>query len=154
VVQFWRLILREQTMTQSTTEPLGKLEYLYLGTADFDRELAYYRDVLGGKLVWAFRAFGARVAAFRVCAGPLFLLADHRPAPSCMPVLAVEDLQATVLELKARGWRSDKDVFEIPNGPCYRFTDPSGNPVAIFQNVRPRAMEQAYADPTNANALR
>jgi hypothetical protein len=29
--------------------PLGKLEYLYVGTAAFDRDLVYYRDVLGAR---------------------------------------------------------------------------------------------------------
>ena len=136
------------------TPPLGKLEYLYVGTADFDRDCAYYANVLGAERVWAFLAFGARVAAFRVCQGPLFLLADHRPASSCMPVLAVADLDATIAALKARGWQSEGEVFEIPNGPCYRFVDPSGNPYALFQNDRPEAMERAYADKDNANAIR
>jgi predicted enzyme related to lactoylglutathione lyase len=136
------------------TPPLGTLQYLYLGTADFDRDCAYYAKVLGAERVWAFNAFGARVAAFRVCGGPLFLLADHRPSPSCMPVLAVADLDAATAALKARGWQSVGEAFEIPNGPCYRFVDPSGNPHALFQNDRPEAMERAYADPDNANAIR
>ncbi len=136
------------------TPPLGTLEYLYIGTANFDRDCAYYRNVLGAERVWAFHAFEAKVAAFRVCAGPLFLLADHRPAPSCMSVLAVADLDATIADLKARGWQSDGDVFGIPNGPCCRFTDPSGNQMAIFQNDRPKAMETAYADADNAKAIR
>jgi len=134
--------------------PLGRLEYLYVGTAAFDRDVAYYRDVLGAEVVWAFAAFGAKVAALRVCDGPLLLLADHRPAPSCMPVLAVENLEVTVGELKKRCWQSEGEPFEIPNGPCYRFTDPSGNPLALFQNLRPNAMEQAYADTSNPNAIR
>jgi predicted enzyme related to lactoylglutathione lyase len=136
------------------TAPLGTLEYLYLGTADFGRDCAYYERVLGARRVWAFHAFGAKVAAFRVCAGPLFLLADHRPAPSCMPILAVADLRAAVADLQARGWHSAGDRFEIPNGPCYRFEDPSGNHLAVFQNDRPEAMARAYADPDNPNALR
>jgi predicted enzyme related to lactoylglutathione lyase len=136
------------------TPPLGTLEFLYLGTADFDRDCAYYVEVLGAERVWAFHAFEARVAAFRVCSGPLFLLADHRPAPGCMPVLAVADLDATAAALKARGWQSDGEAFAIPNGPCYRFTDPSGNAYALFQNDRPEAMGRAYADPDNANAIR
>jgi predicted enzyme related to lactoylglutathione lyase len=135
------------------TPPLGTLEYLYIGTADFDRDCAYYAKVLGAERVWAFHAFGARVAAFRVCEGPLFLLADHR-APSFMPVIAVADLDATAADLKARGWRSEGDRFEVPNGPCLRFTDPSGNQYALLQNDRPDAMERAYADKGNANAIR
>jgi predicted enzyme related to lactoylglutathione lyase len=134
--------------------PLGRLAYLYVGTAAFERDYSYYRDVLGAEVVWAFHAFGAKVAAFRVCDGPLLLLADHRPAPSCMPVLAVEDLDATAEELKGRGWQSVGDRFEIPNGPCNRFSDPSGNPLALFQNIRPDSMEQAFADRDNPNAIR
>jgi predicted enzyme related to lactoylglutathione lyase len=136
------------------TPPLGTLEYLYVGTADFDRDCAYYANVLGAERVWAFHAFGARVAAFRVCEGPMLLLADHRPAPGCMPVLAVADLEATAAALRARGWQSQGEVFEIPNGPCYRFADPSGNGFALFQNDRPEAMERTYADEENANAIR
>jgi predicted enzyme related to lactoylglutathione lyase len=136
------------------TPPLGKLEYLYVGTADFDRDCAYYANVLGAERVWAFHAFGAKVAAFRLGAGPLVLLADHRPAPSCLPIFAVADLHATAADLRARGWRSEGDDFEVPNGPCLRFTDPSGNAYALLQNDRPDAMERAYADATNPHALR
>ena len=134
--------------------PLGLLEYLYLGTADFERDCQYYSKVLGAERVWAFHAFGAKVAAFRVCTGPLFLVADHRLAPSCMPVMAVDDLGATVSELKERGWKSEGDVFEIPHGRCYRFIDTSGNRFAVFQNDRSDVMENAFADPTNAQAIR
>src|SRR5436189_256462 len=62
--------------------PFATLEFLYVGTADFERDLAYYRDVLKAELVWNKTGFGAHVAAFRVSEGPLLLLADHPPAPS------------------------------------------------------------------------
>jgi hypothetical protein len=63
-----------------------------------------------------------------------------------MPVFEVEDLESTVRTLQAWGWQPEGGRFEIPNRPCYRFTDPSGNAFALFQNVRPQAMERAYAD--------
>ena len=47
--------------------PLSDLAYLYIGTADFDRDCLYYEKVLGAERVWAFHAYGAKVAAFRVC---------------------------------------------------------------------------------------
>ena len=40
--------------------PLGQLAYLYIGTAAFERDVAYYRDVLGAEVVWAFAAFKLR----------------------------------------------------------------------------------------------
>ena len=87
--------------------------------------------------MWNLTGFGAHVAAFRLSEGPLVLLADHRPAPTCMPVYAVKDLGETVKVLKKRGWKPDGGRFEIPNGPCYAFEDPSKNRFAIFENVRP-----------------
>ncbi|HEY8208396.1 MAG TPA: VOC family protein [Myxococcaceae bacterium] len=134
--------------------PLGELKYLYLGTSRFDDDLAYYRDVLGAEEVWHFQKFGARVAAFRVAAGPLLLIADHRPAPSCLPVFAVPDLAAMVRELSARGWSPESGPFEIPDGPCYLFRDKSGNQLAVFGNVRPDALGGAYRDPGNEAAVR
>lgn len=117
--------------------PFGTLAYLYLGTANFERDLAYYRDILGAELVWNRTGFGAHVVAFRLGAGPLLLLADHRPAPSCMPVYEVADLKETGRALKKKGWRADGPSFEIPNGPCLAFEDLSRNRYAFFENVRP-----------------
>jgi predicted enzyme related to lactoylglutathione lyase len=121
--------------------PLGELKYLYVGTGHFDDDLAYYRDVIGAEMRWNFQKFGARVAGFRVAAGPLLLIADHRPAPSCLPVFAVSDLDATVRALEKRGWKADTGPFDIPDGPCYLFRDKSGNQLAVFGNVRPNMLD-------------
>ncbi|OGS46591.1 MAG: hypothetical protein A3K66_02970 [Euryarchaeota archaeon RBG_16_67_27] len=121
--------------------PLGTLEYLYLGSKDFERDLAYYRDVLGAEPVWNLEGFRARVAAFRLGEGALILLADHRPAPSSIALFSVGDLRETIKRLKRRGWTPEGRPFEIPNGPCSVFEDPSGNRFGIFENVRPRPFE-------------
>ena len=117
--------------------PFGELRFLYVGSADVGRDLKYYVDALGSKKVWDRTAFGTRVAAVRVAEGPLILLAGHRSAPSCLPIFDVDDIEATARELKRHGWHPESDRFEIPNGPCYLFKDPSGNQLAIFQDVRP-----------------
>lgn len=127
--------------------PFRELAYLYVGVRHFDHDLAYYRDVLGAELVWNFAKFGARVAALRLAAGPLVLLADHRPAPSCMPIFAVDDLHTAVRELDARGWRPESGPFEIPDGPCYTFRDPSDNQLALLGRVRPHALVAAFREP-------
>lgn len=127
--------------------PFGPLRFLYVGTGEFDRDLGYYRDTLGAPVVWNLKGFGARVAAFRVGEGPLLLIADHRPAPSVMPVYEVADLDATVEVLSGRGWRPEGPRFEIPNGPCHVFRDPSGNAYAIFQDVRPDALSGEAEEP-------
>ena len=87
------------------TPPFGALRFLYVGTANFEQDLAFYREQLGAQRVWQFASFGARVAALRLGDGPLLLLADHRPAPSCMPIYEVADLEVTIQALTARGWQ-------------------------------------------------
>jgi hypothetical protein len=71
-----------------------------------------------------------------------------------MPIFAVSDLEAATAALEARGWRSNGEVVEVPNGPSLRFSDLSGNPYALLQNDRPDAMDRAYADEGSANAIR
>lgn len=116
--------------------PFGPLRFLYIGTEDTGRDLKFFEEKIGAKKVWRFQEFGADVAAVRVGEGPLVLLADHRRAPSVMPIFEVNDLRATVKDLKKRGWRPKGGKFEIPNGPCYVFEDPSGNEYAIFEDSR------------------
>jgi predicted enzyme related to lactoylglutathione lyase len=125
--------------------PLGELKYLYVGSRRFPEDARYYKEVLGGQELWSFEKFGARVAAFRLAEGPLVLIADHRPAPSCMPVFAVERLGETLAELQSRGWEPTAGPIEIPDGPCFTFVDPSGNELAVFGNVRPDALQRAAA---------
>ena len=124
--------------------PFAKLAYLYVGTSDFKRDLEYYTKVLGAEVLWNYNEFDANVAGLRLAEGPQFLLADHRPAPSCLPLFEVKDLKATAKELRARGWKSDGRPVEIPPGPCYVFEDPSGNPIGIFENARPGLVAQAF----------
>jgi catechol 2,3-dioxygenase-like lactoylglutathione lyase family enzyme len=123
---------------------LGKLGYLYVGTSDFKRDLEYYTKVLGAEILWNYHEFGANVAGLRLGEGPQYLLADHRPSPSCLPLFEVEDLNATAKGLRTRGWKPEGKSVEIPPGPCYVFRDPSGNPLGIFENARPGLVAQAF----------
>lgn len=122
----------------------GKLEYLYVGTSDFNRDLEYYTKVLGANVLWSYEEFGAKVAGLRLGEGPQYLLADHRPAPSCLPLFELKSLKVAAKELRTRGWKSEGRSFEIPPGPCYTFKDPSGNPLGIFENARPGLVDQAF----------
>ena len=118
-----------------------RLRYLCVGTSNLQKDVDYYTKVLGAEKVWDISSFGTRVAALRLGEGPLMLLADHRPAPSCILIFQVDDLQAVSKELRERGWRPEGERFEIPEGPCYRFNDPSGNPLALLEITRPKVLE-------------
>src|SRR6266581_3468769 len=78
--------------------------------------------------------------------GPQYLLADHRPAPTCLPLFEVKDLKAKAKELRSRGWKSEGRSFEVPPGPCLLFKDPSGNQLALLEHVRPNVMGEGFED--------
>ncbi|QQG48210.1 MAG: VOC family protein [archaeon] len=121
--------------------PFKRLAYVYTGTKDFDGDHKFYLEVLGARLVWEFKEFGARVAAFDLGGEPYILLADHVKEPSKRLIYEVEDLKKTTKLLKARGWEPDGEPFEIPDGPCVNFVDKSGNEFALLQMSRPRILE-------------
>jgi hypothetical protein len=131
--------------------PLGTLVYLYIGSADVTADLAWYDEAMGGDLVWRFNAYGADVAAVRVGVGdgPLVVLADHRPVPSCLPIWAVRSLAVTSEWLHATGWLESAVRVGVPDGPCIVLHDPSGNEIALLQQDHPDAMTSAYEDMTN-----
>lgn len=127
----------------SSPVTVGKLEYLYVGSSDVAKDLAYYTAVLGAIVVWDFSEFGTRVVGLRLFAeGPMVLLAGHRPAPSMLPIFGVEDLGKAEKELKKRGWKPEGPRFGIPDGDCYLFKDPSGNEYAIYEDARPHVLER------------
>ena len=57
--------------------PFKKLVYVYTGTSNFDKDVDFYQNKLGARLVWNRQGFGARVAAFDLCGEPFLLIADH-----------------------------------------------------------------------------
>jgi predicted enzyme related to lactoylglutathione lyase len=132
----------------------GRLVYLYVGSADVEADLSLYRDRLGGELAWRFRSGGTEVAAVRLGEGPLVLLADHRPAPSVLQIWAVPDLDGEVAKLKAAGWNGELTEVEVPDGPCVILADPSGNEIALMDQVRPGVLEGSWRDPDNPRAIR
>ena len=133
---------------------LLELTYLYVGSADVEADLRFYRDGLGGQLVWRFQAFEADVAAVRLGEGPLFLLADHRPAPSALPIWSVADLDHAAASLRDAGFTDAGTRVEVPDGPVLVLRDPSGNEVALLHRTRPDAMPSSYVDPENPRAVR
>lgn len=141
------------TATPTSSPQLGALRYLYIGTGRFAEDLAFYREVLGAELVWHFRRFGAEVAALRLGEGPLYILADHRPAKSTLPIYAVDDLEAFRSAAEARGLKGAHTV-ETPDGPCLVFHDVTGNEVGALEEVRPRMLEGAWRDSSNTHAVR
>ena len=115
------------------------LDFIYHPTRDVARDMAYFIDVLGGRLLFAVEGMGARVAAIELAPPPpLLLLADHVEGDTPILVFRVADLKKEIATLLKRGWKKQA-TFEIPHGPICSFRTPGVQRIAIYQLTRPGA---------------
>jgi len=90
---------------------------------------------------FAIDGMGTRVAAVELAEdAPLILLTDHLEGERAIAVFRVDDLPATMADLRSRGW-SPAQAFEIPHGPCCSFTTSGGHRIALYQLTRPEVAE-------------
>ncbi|HEX7471773.1 MAG TPA: VOC family protein, partial [Candidatus Limnocylindrales bacterium] len=96
---------------------LEHLDYIYLPSRDVAADATYFTSVLGGRLVFAIEAMGTRVAMVQLTEDPpRILLAGHLEGDRPILVYRVDDLDAAMTELEARGWARGL-TLEIPQGP-------------------------------------
>jgi hypothetical protein len=105
---------------------------------DVAADLAYFAEVLGGRVAFAVEAMGARVAALELSPGPLVLLADHLEGERPILVYRVANLREELNGMESRGWTLEA-TFEIPHGPCCSFRTPGGHRIALYEFTRPEA---------------
>jgi hypothetical protein len=117
------------------------LDFVYMPSNDVAADMAYFTDVLGGRLIFAVEGMGTRVAMVELTeAPPRVLLAGHLEGEQPVLVYRVADLEQAMHELVARGWQRES-TFEIPHGPVCPFRTPGGHRLAIYQLVRPEVGE-------------
>ncbi len=121
--------------------PFEQLDFLYVPSRDVAEDLAFFSEVLGGRVMFAIDSMGTRVAAVRLTEDPpLVLLTDHLEGDRPILVYRVPELGAALTELEGRGWRREH-AFEIPHGPICSFQGPGGHRVALYQLTRPEVAE-------------
>jgi len=114
-----------------------RLDYLYMPSRDVAADLAWFRDVLGARVVFAIDAMGTRVAMIELSdQPPRLLLADHVEGDAPILVYRVDSLAASMAELSERGWIKGT-TLEIPQGPVCSFVAPGGQRLAIYELTRP-----------------
>jgi catechol 2,3-dioxygenase-like lactoylglutathione lyase family enzyme len=121
---------------------LISLDFLYVPSGDVAADLAFYRDVLGGEIVFAIEAFDTRVAEVRVAPGsPHLLLAGHLEGEAPVLVHRVGDLDGAIARLAERGLEAGAR-FDIPPGPCAELGTPGGQRIGIYEATRPEVYER------------
>ncbi len=114
-------------------------DFLYMPSSDVARDLGYYRDVLGAKIVFAIEAFGTRVAQVELAdAGPRLILAEHLEGEAPVLLHRVDDLEAALSELREDG-ASIEAEFGFPHGPAAELLTPGGQRLAFYELTRPEA---------------
>jgi catechol 2,3-dioxygenase-like lactoylglutathione lyase family enzyme len=104
---------------------------------DFERMVTWYRDVLGLAVVW--KEPGEFCALAMTDGGPVLALAtDHpdriadRPGTGWTPNLKVDDLDATVAQLRDAGVELDAAEEGADEGyRLVRVRDPEGNAIGL-----------------------
>jgi hypothetical protein len=118
-----------------------QLDFVYMPSKDVATDLAYFTDVLGGRLIFAVEAMGTRVAMIELSPEPpQILLADHLEGDRPVLVYRVADLARALNDLESRGWQRQRS-FEIPHGPVCSFAAPGGQRIAVYQRSRPEVAE-------------
>ena len=121
-----------------------RLDYVYMPSQDVAADVAWYTDVLGGRLVFAIEGMGTRVAMVELTEGPpRILLAGHLDGATPILVYRVDELEAAIADLETRGWARGHSL-EIPQGPVCSFTAPGGQRLAIYQLSRPGIIEANF----------
>ena len=121
--------------------PFEQLDFIYQPSIDVAADMSHLAHVLGGQIVFAIEAMGARVAMVKLAAGPPhLLLTDHLEGERPVLIYRVTDLPAELRRLESRGWRQER-TMEIPMGPCSSFTTQGGHRIALYQLTRPDVLK-------------
>ena len=128
-------------MPEPSGDPIvGELDHVYYWTADMDRAVGFYRDILGLRLS---RRDGESWAAFDA-GGRMFALhgaVEGRPVRpgGATAVFSVHDLDAARARLVGQGIEFGHDGEVEGYARFASFSDPDGNTVQIIEYARPQA---------------
>jgi hypothetical protein len=122
--------------------PFEGLDFIYMPSSDVAADLGFYRDVLGGEIVFAIEAFGTRVAQVRLEAdAPRLLLAEHLEGDAPVLLHRVPSLDHAAAELERQGL-DISERFGFPHGEAVEIRSPGGQRLAIYELTRPEADER------------
>lgn len=107
----------------------AKINYLELPVAGTGAAKAFYGAAFG----WSFVDFGPTYAATTTGESDLGFQADEaEKTAALLPVVQVDDLEATLAAVERAGGRVTLPIFAFPGGRRFHFRDPDGHELAAM----------------------
>ena len=109
---------------------MARFNYVELPVGEIGPAKAFYENAFG----WTLTAFGPSYAATLSGDTDIGLQADAAEASKApLPVIDVEDLEATLAAVEAAGGTILRPIFAFPGGRRFHFLDPAGNELAAVK---------------------
>jgi predicted enzyme related to lactoylglutathione lyase len=109
---------------------MARPNFIELPTRDLAASQTFFETVFGMTMT----AFGPTYACTLTGDVDIGLQADQEEATKApLPVIEVNDLEATLAAVSATGATITKPIFSFPGGRRFHFLDPSGNELAAMQ---------------------
>ena len=109
---------------------MARPSFIELPAANIGAAKKFYTEAFG----WELTDFGPSYACTMTGDVDVGLQGDMAEASRApLPVIAVDDLEAALVAVKAAGGTIVKPTFGFPGGRRFHFTDPNGNELAVLQ---------------------
>jgi len=106
---------------------MARPNYIELPAADIAAAKKFYAEIFD----WQLTDFGPTYASTLTGDVDIGLQGDAEEATRApLPVIAVDDLEATLQAVIAAGGRIVRPIFAFPGGRRFQFLDPNGNELA------------------------
>lgn len=106
---------------------MARLNYVELPVGNVGAAKAFYEAAFG----WSLTEFGPTYAATVTGDTDIGLQGDQSEATRApLPVIEVEDLEATLAAVTRAGASLTREIFAFPGGRRFQFLDPGGNEIA------------------------
>lgn len=109
---------------------MARPNFIELPASDIAAATAFYSRAFG----WDLTAFGPSYACTMTGDVDIGLQGDSAEATRApLPVIEVDDLEATLQAVTAAGAKIVRPIFSFPGGRRFQFLDPHGNELAAMQ---------------------
>ena len=108
---------------------MNRPNFIELPAADIEAAKSFYSSLFG----WELTNYGPTYSCTTTHDVDIGLQGDKQDAPAApLPVVAVEDLEATLQTVQKLGGAITKPIFSFPGGRRFHFRDPNGNEMAAW----------------------